>query len=1412
MSRFRRFFVLLPWIVLSIPAVPLSASIEGSTWLPIGPAPIDGFFAGGATGRATAIAVNPTNANEVWLGTATGGVWHSLDSGANWEPETDLEDSLSIGALALDGCDASGCAVIYAGTGENAIRRDTYYGAGLLIGQSSGGEIPIFGWTQRTGTPFDFRQGSLNDVVLDPTTSGATKRIFVTLSSGVTLGAPESTVTAPAPASGFGIFRSDDNGANWAQVSVSGSNGAKPTDLKMHPTDHLTLFAGFTSRGVFRSTDGGTSWCPLNAGIALPPGCPAQGLPNVGTTTFDHVEIAIAPSNPQVVYATFGMCADRLLQNCQPSIFRSADGGATWAAKLVGNPNDGGGFQAGYSRYTHALTVDPTNPDVLFLGGIALWRSSNGGTSFVASDANLAPGPGSPVIHSDHHEVVFHPTSTSRAYSTGDGGFATSTDGGLHWTPRNDDLQITGFQSIASSPLTTSVIGASQDNSAQLFSGSRRWKHMPCCGDGGYSFLDFDNALRMYAGTNFGALTRSDDGGNFWININSGIPSTDPRLFYAPFVQAPGGTHSLFFGTNRLFRSTNDGGTWTDVSPVLAVGTSGEIVTANSTAAHVAAGTGQNVITAIGVAPSDSDQIYVGYYLGQVFRSNGPPCNTLACWTNISTGLPAAPVSRIAVHPTQAGTAYVTFSGFGNFPRVWKTTNSGTTWSAVSTGLPDGIPAITVSIEPSVPERVYVGLDSGPDGASLFRSTNGGGSWSAFSTGLPNVPVDEISIDETHGRMYAGTHGRGAFVLGKPFISNFEGCIGGSVWDIPVYGHNFLPNQPSCTLSVLQSNGSICATGTVDVMGGTIRTSAAGELETSRLNMWNGKQVAWACFNGDCVGGTPIEQCNDDADGDGDRDPLSTVVVACGPEIAIATVTGCPPLDNPPSSFVELGVSGLPGLLAEGAGGFAAVELPADRGLGANLNREGGVLHLVASVQRAVGTVSLCSIAVPYQLGESDEEVLARARDAVNASPTCATNGVQALLDPGNPGSSEDQFPRRPRLLLRAPGISGSQLITALHTDPGKTVGSCVRIDGVGVPVLNQIQVLKVTFTTPPEGAAGGGLTLVEQTPLGACSLEIPTNLGESGAQIAGAVDAAVHAPGIPGPHPGCPSDRNARDITTRMGFLLAVESSSIELCIRDPKVGFDIRTKDLMNAHPIADAGDDRVLGTGPVGLDASLSADPDSTPGTRDDIASFEWFDVTTGTPVTLGTGETLAIPLGPGLHRIRLRATDKGGLADTDEILVTVGGGGGGGGTGASGRWLGSFHVGSTHPLGDLNKIADANIHVRADLGYRLTDRVRLDLQAGFSQLTAESFAGIAHPHFFNLSLDGQILFPQPSGNAFFLEAGPGIYWPKGGGSDLGFNLGLGYRLPISNRHTLEIGADYHRISSREEFVTVALGVLF
>ena len=236
---------LLLWSILLISwLIPISAygqsPIQGTNWFPIGPADLsNGQTYGDArvnvSGRASVIAVNPTNANDVWLGTATGGVWHSSNGGVNWLPMSDNEASLSIGAIALDSCSANGCGTIYAGTGENSIRRDTYYGMGLLVGESSGGEFPAFGWTLKGQMFFQF--ASINNVVLDPSTSGGTKTIYVSLSSGVTASATESTVTAPPPTKGYGIYKSQDKGNNWSRLTIPGAEGFKPSDLKMDPTN-----------------------------------------------------------------------------------------------------------------------------------------------------------------------------------------------------------------------------------------------------------------------------------------------------------------------------------------------------------------------------------------------------------------------------------------------------------------------------------------------------------------------------------------------------------------------------------------------------------------------------------------------------------------------------------------------------------------------------------------------------------------------------------------------------------------------------------------------------------------------------------------------------------------------------------------------------------------------------------------------------------------------------------------------------------------------------------------------------------------------------------------------------------------------------------------------------------------------
>src|SRR5262249_49320162 len=909
--------------------------------------------------------------------------------------------------------------------------------------------------------------------------------------------ATESTVTAPPPPQGYGIFKSEDKGSTWTKLTVAGTDGAKPTDLEMDPQNSNTLYAGFMGKGIFKSTNGGANWCPLNPGISVA-GCVAATFSPVAPTNFDHVELAIhrPTASPAILYAMFGDCPNPILSSCKPSIYKSTDGGNSWTRTFTGDPTEvlTTSCPYVYSRYTHALTIDPTNSNTLFVGGVSLCRSPDSGASFSLVGAN---------IHLDHHAVVFASSDPMRVYDVSDGGFAFSMNGGLSWLQRNRDLQITGFQSIASSPSTQRVIGGAQDNGINRWDGTREWQFVDDS-DSGATIIHPTDSMKMYATMQNVSPSRSGNGGASWSDFGGGdLNVGDPHAFYPPFVQDHTSPYPLYLGTNRLYKRIDDGvSNWVRVSPVLG-GTAffDDIRTTN-------------VITAIAVAPSNPNRIYIGYYDGQIWVSkSGGPCDSTSCWDKVSDGkgLPQAVVTRIAVHPTAADTAYVTFSGFGIGAHVFKTMNGGDAWSSASGAgagaLPD-IPANTISIEPSAPERLWLGTDFG-----VFKSVDSGASWMPFSTGLPNVPVYEISIDESRGRVWAATHGRGAFILTQPFLSNFEGWVNNGIWDIPVYGHGFVPNSTPCKLRIIQQNGNTCAMGSVDVMGGAITIDGSGQLVTSNGGFYMGKPVAWACYNGNCLGNTPISACNQPAN------RISAVTATCtapfggGMSVGLGLLLGCPQLNNPPSSV--LGLTGNPGpTFAPSPATEAGSALAA------------GAFDLVPTVQSGDGTSrALCAVRVPFEAGDTPEQILNRALDAVNANTACAANTVTASVSPSrDPARVEDEFVTEPRLALAAPGVNGGELFTSLHAAPGSAASLCFNVGSIGVPVVNSLIISKLKFETQPGGAAGGTITVTERSGLGTCEITIPTSSGASAANIATALANAFQAPGIPGPHPGCPS------------------------------------------------------------------------------------------------------------------------------------------------------------------------------------------------------------------------------------------------------------------------------------------------
>ena len=1104
------------------------------------------------SGRASVIAVNPFNPDELWLGTATGGVWHSTNAGANFLPISDDQSSLAIGAIALDNCTARGCATIYAGTGENSIRRDTYYGMGLLIGGMSGGELPTFTWTLVGSDIFKF--GAINSVILDPTTSGSGKVIYVSLWSGQTSSASEATVTAPPPPQGYGIYKSSNGGTGWSLLTVPGASGAKPSDLVIDPTNNLILYAGFLGKGLFKTSDGGNTWCPLNAGIPVPPGCTAAtGLPNPSTTTFDDVRIALSrpsASNPAILYTVLGNCPDPVGDGpvfggyCNSPIYSSVDGGNTWTQANPGSSS--GGEPDGFSRYHQALTIAPNSSTTLYYGGYVLAVSSDGGNTF--SDV------GDDYLHPDHHALVFpDPTNPLRMYDASDGGFASSTDGGMTWdTSGNYDLQTTGFQSMTWSPLTARVIGGSQDNGTEMWVGTRVWQHADD-GDSASTIMDLGNVLNMYdeyfqidprISTNGGACCS-------WDFITNGINQSDPTAVYAPMVQAAAGSHPLYFGTDLLYQTTTQGNLWTPVSPVL-----------GSTSTTYPDIGETNVITAIAVAPSNGNRIYIGYYDGEIFFTNSA-CPSASCWTAIGGSqkkLPSAPVTRIGVDPNSPDTAYATFSGFGGGPHLFKTTNAGTSWSGVGQGLP-GIPANTVTVENST--TLWVGTDDG-----VYLSTNGGSTFAKYGVGLPNVPVYEIAADTTRGRLYAGTHSRGAFILTQPFLSNFEGWVNNDIWDIPVYGSGFVsslgtPAGSACTMQLIQQNGAVCAASTTDAMGGTISFDSTGSLVTSKPTFYNNKQVAWGCFNGSCIAGKTIAECNPSSN------PITSVTVTCGAQVGIDHILGCPAQANPPSSV--LGLSAMPG--SAGAAGAIVIKPPAGQPAAPNHAALSGhnigaiTFDVAPTVQARTGVQVLCTSTVSTQATDTPAAALVKVRDAINTNASCQQSTVRAIVHgiPPQPRKSEDLQSSAPTLTIRAPGVTGGQLFPVVHAAAGAATGSCFDVSGLGSPLLNQVAVMKVDFETVAGGAAGGTVTVQERSSLGGCTATLRTTAGQSANDISSSMAGIFQAPGIPGTK-ACPAMQNPRDITVDGSSLVSVVASGLRVCNSDPNVGFVIGPKELPN------------------------------------------------------------------------------------------------------------------------------------------------------------------------------------------------------------------------------------------------------
>jgi photosystem II stability/assembly factor-like uncharacterized protein len=673
--------------------------LPNPAWSFIGPQPVDTpYSAPIVSGRVSAIAINPTNVNTVYIGAAQGGVWKTTNGGNNWVPLTDTQPSLAIGSLVLDPSNPN---IIYAGTGDEA------YGAGILKSTDAG-----VTWTQMCG-PFCGPLtsdgyfgggGRIHQLAIHPTNH----QIF--------LAATELVFTD-------GVYRSTDGGSSWTRV-LSGNPG---DSVLFDPTNGNIAYASLggpfstgTSR-IYKSTNAGQSWVevfdpPANAG---------------------RIGLAMATSTPTTLYAGIGDVNTGELAG----FYKTTNGGTNWTS-LPATPN----YCDSYCNGLNFIAVQPTNPNVIFAGGAfetTLVRSTDGGASW----ATLQSAQNFGFMHADIHALSFFPDGNT-LYVGNDGGMYVTTQvtaSNPTFTALNNTLGITQFYpGISVHPTNvSSAIGGTQDQGTDIYSGSLIWNDV-LCGDGSYTAIDPSNPATMYGNCAGIDIQKSTTGGGFgsWTEVSIGIDQNDRALFLPPLVMDRSSPQKLYFGTYRVYQTTNGAASWAAISPDLTAGN-----------------TFDGVISTIAVAPSDSNTVYIGTHDSRVQVTTNAGNGASATWTNVSASLPPRAVTCVAVDPATSTTAYVAFSGFtgfgDNLGHVFKTTTGGGSWTDISGDLPN-IPVNWLVTAPGAPNILFVATDIG-----VFYTNNAGTTWNSLVNGLPRVTVLGLALHAPTHILRAATHGRG---------------------------------------------------------------------------------------------------------------------------------------------------------------------------------------------------------------------------------------------------------------------------------------------------------------------------------------------------------------------------------------------------------------------------------------------------------------------------------------------------------------------------------------------------------------------------------------------------------------------------------------------------------------------------
>jgi hypothetical protein len=718
--------------------------IDLGSWEPLGP--------GNQGGRTKSLLIHPRDSKIMYAGAVTGGVWKTTDGGQNWVAVADLFPSLGMGALAMDPSDPE---VLYAGTGPwfnslsgTAVLGTAPRGAGILRTRDGGSNWELLG--SPGGTHFRY----VNDIVVS---RGDSQRLYA--------------------ATWTGVFRSTDGGATWTQSFNRGTTGLNGCQDMVMRTDQATdsLFAacGTTAAGdaaIFRNTDAGGegSWEKVLQVRAM------------GNTT-----LALAPSNQSVIYALMASNGtdEAEWRNSLHAVYRStANGDAeSWEARVTNesdvqvntgllsintgfyaNQCTANGAQAisGQGWIHNAIAVDPQDADRVYVGGIDIYRSDDGGANW--GIASFWQAEGTPNgAHGDVLALVFPPDYDGE----GKPHLFAATDGGVYltenaraavamgeragcaplqnrvaWKGLHTGYQSTQFYTGAVLPGGGVFLGGKQDNGTMrgTLAGKGEWLRLRG-GDGAAVAVDPRDPNTLFVSTQNFSVTRSRNGGRTSTLVNRGI--TEPSanfVFIAPLAMDPTNPDRLYAGGRTLWRTGNQGDLWEAMSTQLPAG--------------------QGSVSAIGVSAVDG-RVVMATNQGFLLRTEDAAAATGETeWAAVRPR--PGYVTGVTFDPREAGVVYAVYSQFNTAAgqsHVYRSRDWGATWEGIDGNLPD-MPMFSLLVDPDDSQRLYVGTDLG-----VFVTLDGGASWERDANPFAAVPTEALALDKSSGYLFAFTFGRGVW-------------------------------------------------------------------------------------------------------------------------------------------------------------------------------------------------------------------------------------------------------------------------------------------------------------------------------------------------------------------------------------------------------------------------------------------------------------------------------------------------------------------------------------------------------------------------------------------------------------------------------------------------------------------------